>query len=268
MRYAKVDGLQIAYVREGEGPPLVLLHGGVSDSRSWRRQVTAFADAFTVLAWDAPGAGQSSDIPSSWRLSDYADALAAWLETMDIQRAHLLGLSWGSSVALEFYRRHPDYPETLVLASAYAGWAGSLPPAEVDARLEAALTATDLPNEQMLASWPGLFSSSATAEVRRTEAAISAENTGLRHPGGYRAVVLSMAEADLREMLGEIEVPTLLIYGELDERSPVAIANQLHSEIPTSELVILPGVGHLAHAEAPIAFNTVVCRFLRSCLAQ
>ena len=66
-------------------------------------------------------------------MPEYADCLAAWLQVVGAEQPHVLGLSWGSSVALELYRRHPEAPASLILASAYAGWAGSLPPEEVDA---------------------------------------------------------------------------------------------------------------------------------------
>ena len=145
MRELQFGDLRIAYTRAGDGPPLVLLHGGMEDGRSWRRQVDGLADEFTVLAWDAPGCGRSSDVPESWRMPEYADALAAWLRAAGIERPHVLGLSWGSSLALELYRRHPQVPASLILASAYAGWAGSLSSEETAARLEGVLAAADLP---------------------------------------------------------------------------------------------------------------------------
>ena len=141
------EGVRISYSVVGAGRPLVLLHGGMDDRRSWPRQLDGLADEFRVFAWDAPGCGQSSEPPETWRMPDYADCLAAWLEVVGVQRPHVLGLSWGSSVALELYRRHPGVPGSLILASAYTGWAGSLPPEEVDARLESVLAAADLPPE-------------------------------------------------------------------------------------------------------------------------
>ncbi len=109
----------------------------MEDSRSWRWQLHGLAGDFHVLAWDAPGCGRSSEPPETWRMPEYAGCVASWLATIGVDRPHVLGLSWGSSVALELYRRHPDVPTSLVLASAYAGWAGSLPADEVAARLAA-----------------------------------------------------------------------------------------------------------------------------------
>jgi pimeloyl-ACP methyl ester carboxylesterase len=260
----RLGDLRIAYTRVGDGPPLVLLHGGMEDGRSWRRQVDGLADEFTVLAWDAPGCGRSSDVPESWRMPGYADALASWLGAVGVERPHVLGLSWGSSLALELYRRHPQLPASLILASAYAGWAGSLSPEETSARLEGILAAADLPLEEALEAFPGVLSPGAPSGLLEELKAIWADNIGLRKPGGYRAMAHSMAEADLRDVLPRIEVPTLLLYGGLDQRSPLKVANELNERIASSRLEVIEGVGHSANAEAPEEFNARVRAFIRS----
>ena len=165
-------------------------------------------------------------------------------------------------MALELYRRHPEVPASLILASAYAGWSGSLPPAEVHARLERVLAAADLPPEEFLQGWPGLLTCVASAELVDELASIWAANAGTVHPAGYRAMVHSMAEADLRDVLPRIQVPTLLLYGELDERSPLHVATELEARIPPANLVVIPNVGHISNAEAPEAFNACVREFL------
>ena len=264
MRDVVVGGLRIAYQDEGAGPGLVLLHGGMDDSRSWRWQVDGLSDEFRVLAWDAPGCGQSSEPPGSWRMPDYADCLAAWLEAVGVEQPNLLGLSWGSTVALELYRRHPAVPRSLILASAYAGWAGSLPPEDVTARLEAVLAAADLPRDDLLKGWPGLLSPSAPPALVEELVRIWADNAGSIHPAGYRSMAHSMAEADLRDVLPRIEIPTLLLYGELDQRSPLRIAAELRDRIPSARLSVIAGAGHVSNAEAPAEFNAQVREFLRA----
>src|SRR2546427_6429206 len=98
----------------------------VGDGREWRRQTDDLSDAFTVVAWDAPGSGRSSDPPESFRMPDYADCLAGFMEALGLRRPCIAGLSFGGALALELYRRHPTIPAALVLAGAYAGWSGSL----------------------------------------------------------------------------------------------------------------------------------------------
>lgn len=254
-----VTGLRIAYRRQGTGPPLVLLHGGVADSRSWRRQLDALSDAYTVVAWDAPGCGRSDDPPERFRLPDYADTLAGFVEALGLDRPHVLGLSFGGGLALQLYDRHPELPSSLILASAYAGWAGSLPPEEVQERLERGMAQRAGSPEDVVDTWlPTLFTDAVSQEILDETAGIMADF----HPVGARVMLRAFAEADLRDVLPRIQVPTLLLYGDADVRSPPPVAEALHSAIPGSELVFLDGVGHVGSAEAPEHFNAEVRRFL------
>ena len=262
MDHVEVDGLEIAYERAGQGSPIVLLHGYLGDGPStWRRQLEELSDAFTVVAWDAPGSGGSSDPPASFRMPDFADCLAGFVRALELEGPHVVGLSFGGALALELYRRHPEIPRTLVLAAAYAGWAGSLPQDVVEERLQQALRLAELPPAQLVRELgPTLFSDAASAEaVAEFSAAVARF-----HPHGLRAMARSVAAADLRDVLARIVVPTLLIYGEKDLRAPHEVAASLHAAIPGSRLVVLSGVGHASSVEAPERFNAEVRAFLES----
>jgi pimeloyl-ACP methyl ester carboxylesterase len=214
-------GHRIAYERKGEGPPLVLLHGYVGDRRVWRPQIDALSDEFTVVAWDAPGYGGSSDPPEVFPLSDFADCLAAFVDALDLGRPHVAGVSFGGGLALELYRRHPSLPRTLVLASAYAGWAGSLPAEVIEQRLQQALRLADqTPDDLVQELIPTMFTDSAPAELVE-EFALSMREF---HPVGLRANSRAFAEADLRDVLPHVAVPTLLLYGDMDVRAPFSAA--------------------------------------------
>lgn len=255
-----VGGLSLACRRAGQGPPLVLLHGAYEDSRVWRRQLDALSDEFTVVAWDAPGCGLSDDPPEGFTASDYADCAAGFLEALHLTAPHVLGLSWGSMLALGLYERHPGAVASLLLASAYAGWAGSLPPDEVERRLRQVLREVELPPEEFVPDWmPTLLTASAPQELVDEVAAIMHDF----HPAGMRVAAHAMALADYRAVLPTIEVPTLLVYGDADVRSPVQVGRDLHDRIPGSTLAVLPGAPHLAHLETPAPFNDAVRGFLR-----
>jgi pimeloyl-ACP methyl ester carboxylesterase len=261
MDQIEVEGLRIAYRRAGEGPPLVLLHGFVGNSREWRREIEDLSDEFTVVAWDAPGSGGSSDPPETFRLPDYADCLAALIDALGLGRPHVAGLSFGGALALELYRRHPETALTLVLASAYAGWTGSLPAEVVERRLQQTLQAAESPPAEFVHSMiPSMFSDSPPAEPFEEFKRIMLEI----HPTGFRAMARALAEADLSDVLARIAVPTLLLYGDQDVRAPLTVAQDLHARIPGSRLVILPGVGHMSSVEAAERFTTEVRSFLRA----
>jgi pimeloyl-ACP methyl ester carboxylesterase len=259
MESVDVGALTIAFERRGTGPALVLLHGGLSDHRDWRPQMDGLSDRYTVVAWDAPGCGGSSDPPETFRMPEYADQLAGFIEALELASPHVLGLSWGSALALELYRRHPDIPRTLVLTAAYAGWAGSLPLDVVASRLETSLRDLALPPEGYVRTLiPTLFTERASAELVDEAASVMAEF----HQGGARPMLFALAEADLRDVLPTIAVPTLLVYGEEDQRSPLTVARTMHAAIPGSTLVVLPEVGHMSNLETPEAFNAAVRAFL------
>jgi len=254
-----VDGMAIAFERAGSGPPIVLLHGGMSDHREWRAQLDDLSDSFTVLAWDAPGCGGSDDPPAGFAMADYADALAGFLATLGIGSAHLVGLSWGSTLALELYRRHPHVVRTMILTAAYAGWAGSLAPEEVAERLAAALQGLEEPPEAYAREWlPTLLTDRAPEELRAELVRIMASY----HPEGTRAMLNAIVAADLRDVLPTIAVPTLLLAGEEDVRSPRAVQEELHARIPGSTMRRVPGAGHQCTMEAPAAFDDAVRSFL------
>lgn len=257
-----VNGIRIAYRRAGDGPPLILLHGGPTDGREWRAQLDALSDEFTLVAWDMPGAGRSADPPEHFGTRDYAECLAGFIDALGVTRPHLLGLSFGSGLALEFYRWHPEIPRSLILASAYAGWAGSLP-ADVAAQRKAkVLRMIELPPEEWADEWIGtLLTESASPDAVEELAAILSDF----HPAGQRALLRSgFAEHDVRDVLPRISVPTLLLYGDRDVRAPVTVAEEMHARIPGSRLVFIPGVGHMGHIEAADRFSMEVRRFLRS----
>jgi pimeloyl-ACP methyl ester carboxylesterase len=240
---------------------LVLLHGFLFDSRAWRPQLDSLSNDFTVIAWDAPGAGRSSDPSETFGLGDWAECLAGLLDVAAVGSAHILGLSWGGMVAQEYYRRQPRRVRSLVLADTYAGWRGSLSEAISEERLATCLRDASLPASELVPKYlPGMHSESATQEVREELASIMSAF----HPVGFRLMALSSAHSDMRDLLPEIRVPTLLVWGEADARSPMSIAHQIHDAIPSARLAVIPRAGHLSNLEAPAHFTAEVRDFCLS----
>ena len=258
-----VKGVRIAFRRAGTGPPLILLHGGPTDSREWSRQIGPLSVSRTVVAWDMPGCGASDDPPPNWLAPrDYADCLAEFIRALGLSHPDVIGLSFGSGLALELYRWYPELPRSLILASAYAGWAGSLPPEAVEQRKQMILRQIDSPPEEWAEQWlPTLVTESAAPEV---VALLRTILLGF-HPEGQRALIRArFPEHDVRTVLSEISVPTLLIYGETDVRSPLTVATEMHAAIPGSQLVVISGAGHECGLEAADAFNAAVTAFLQA----
>src|SRR3712207_450630 len=137
-----VRGVTIAYDRTGSGPELVLLHG--IGGTPWRHPLAGLADAFTVIAWHAPGYGRSADPDGEWTMAEYAAALAGFLDALGIARAHLLGQSWGGVLAQEFARDHAARIRSLILSDTTLGGDAARPDSEerIATRLRAAETMT------------------------------------------------------------------------------------------------------------------------------
>jgi pimeloyl-ACP methyl ester carboxylesterase len=257
----EVNGLSVAYERIGDGPALVLLHGFTHDSRVWRPQLEGLADAFTVIAWDAPGAGHSSDPPETFQIGDWADSLAHFLDAAEVPRANLLGLSWGGLLAQEFYRSYAPRVRSLVLADTYAGWRGSLPEPVPEERLAACLRDSSLPPNEFVPRYlPGMFGESPPQEARDELARIMFDF----HPAGFRLMATALAHADTRDLLPKIHVPTLLVWGDADVRSPMTVAHQMRDAIPGARLAVIAGAGHVSNLEEPAQFNAEVREFCLS----
>lgn len=253
--------LSVAYRSTGTDPPLVLLHGFLCDSRVWRTQLDDLSDAFTVVAWDAPGAGASSEPPEEFTIADWARCLADFLDAVGIGRAHVLGLSWGGMLAQELYRLDATRIETLVLADTYAGWKGSLGEEAAEQRLARCVRDSHLSAAEFVARWvPEMFSDSASAAVLDELATIFADF----HPHGFRLMAKSLAETDTTDLLSTIEAPTLLLWGDADRRSPLSVAEQFRQAIPGAELEVIPDAGHVSNMEQPEEFSAHVRRFCRS----
>src|SRR5918995_1406410 len=155
------------------------------------------------------------------------------------------------------FQRYPAVPASLVLIGGYAGWAGSLPTGEVARRLEMFLGMADLGDAFDPKSYPGLFTDLIPADRNRVLATMMRENM---RPASVRAAGYIGAETDLRPVLPTVDVPTLVLHGEADARSPLASAETLHAAISTSQLVVLPTLGHACVAEDPDACSTAIRR--------
>jgi pimeloyl-ACP methyl ester carboxylesterase len=258
----EIGGLSVAYRVAGHGPPLVLLHGFLCDSRVWRRELEDLSDRFTVVAWDAPGAGASSGPPTPFTIAGWANRLAAFLDAIRIERAHVLGLSWGGLLAQELYRLQPTRVAGLILADTYAGWKGSLGEDVAEQRLARCVRESSLPVDEFVARWvPVEFFSAASPELADEMAAVVSEF----HPVGFRLMAKTLADGDTTDFLPMIDVRTLLLWGDGDRRSPLDVAERFRNTIRDAELVVIAGAGHVSNMERPEAFDEHVRRF---CLAH
>ena len=248
----------LAWREQGHGHPVLFLHGLGGSRTSWEPQLEGLSGAFRCIAWDMPGYGASQPV-APLTFTTIADSAARLLDAAGVDRAHLVGESFGGMHALHTALGHPDRINRMVLAntSPAFGLDGTDPDAWRAARLaplDAGLTPADIAADVLTAiAGPALVGD-----------ALAMRMAGFaRIPSrGLRAAIACLPAHNLLDRLDEISIPALVIAGELDTETPPSYARALADGLQHAELVVLDRVGHLSASEAPHAFNRLVQRFL------
>jgi 3-oxoadipate enol-lactonase len=257
--HVEIDGLRLAYRIDGpeSADALVLINSLGGDLRMWEPQMASLASHFRVVRYDCRGHGES-DVPVGPTTIDRLGAdVVALLDHLNLERAHLCGLSLGGLTALWVAAYHRDRVRRVVFANTAArlgttqSWderigavrAGGLA-AIRDAVVRRFLGA------QFRAAYPDV--------TRRIGDMVEATP-----PAGYLAACTALRDADLRTVVSRIRAPSLILAGELDQSTPLQQSEELHTAIAGSELVVLPGAAHLTNVEQAEEFTRVVTNFLR-----
>ena len=256
---------ELFYEIHGDGPPLVLVMGIGYDSSLWTlQQVPVLSTRFGVIIFDNRDAGRSSRARRPYTIADMADDVAGLLDALDIHRTHLLGLSMGSMIGMEFALRHADRLDRLVLAGpAAAPERSAVDPISVWNWVKATDASGAVFGSQQL-TW--LFSS---AFLRNHQAvqdtvALLASNPNPIDPEAYDRQAQAYLHFDALDRLDRIKAPTLVIAGEQDLLTPPWVAREVAEGIPGARLEIITGDGtsHLLPLERPNDFNQLVTNFL------
>jgi pimeloyl-ACP methyl ester carboxylesterase len=259
--FAPVAGTRLFYEVKGTGPALVLIHGGQMDSRMWDDQFAVLATQFSVIRYDVRGYGGSFQ-PD--RLYSDADDLAALLDYLKVKSAHVVGLSLGGRVAIDFALAHPGRVKSLTLAG--PGLAGYEPPnaEEADLRMwNLVKAARDDGPDRVTELWlrdPFMVPAMEQPRLAPQLKKLARENAHcwLRNP------VLQRSPKPLAaKRLNEIKVPTLLILGDRDVPQAKATVETLEKGISGSKKVVIKGAGHIVNMERPEEFNEALLAFLR-----
>ena len=242
----------------GEDEAVVLAHAIGCDSRMWVQLIPALADRFRVIAIDARGHGGSPLTPRPYTLAGLADDVIRVLDRRDIRRAHWVGLSMGGMIGQAFALGHPDRLGRLVLAnttSTYGPAGRDMWEARAKAVAEGGMAAI---RDMVMARY---FSESFRAA--HPEVVAKTGQRLLEVPAeGYMACCDAIRELDFTAKLKRIGARTLVIAGELDAGTPVAMAEEIVRHIPDARLAVIPGAAHLSAVEKYSEFNALVREFL------
>jgi pimeloyl-ACP methyl ester carboxylesterase len=260
VRHAVVAGRRIFYRESGRGAPLLMLHGLGSGAASWRAQFASRPAGRRLIAWDAPGYGESDPFPGDApSVADYAAAALGFADALGLARFDLLGHSLGGLIAAALCRRHPERVVRLILSSPSAGY-GTLPDAERDERIAPRLhdLATLGPAELAEKRARNMVTAAAPPEVLAHVRAVMA---ALR-PEGYVQACRLLAAADIFEDARAIRTPTLVLCGSHDVVTSWAGCRQIAAAIPWARHQQLEGVGHASYAENPAQYDAALTAFL------
>ena len=266
--YAEVKDVRLYYEMEGEGADLVFVHAGCADSKMWDEQFSTFARQNRVLRYDMRGYGKSTVSKSSF--SNRED-LYSLLGSLRIQQAHFVACSMGSFAVVDFALEHPKKVKSLVLVSpALSGYQYEGQPPQPVLEMIAARKAGDLEHAaelqaQIWADGPKRNSDQSDREVHESVRQMSLDSLVLQADMIRETAFLIEEPLNPPAMgrLGQINVPTLVIVGDLDDDSEMAIAEVLTTRIHGAQKVIIHGTAHLPNMEKPEEFNQIVLEFLK-----
>ena len=265
MPQAEINGAELNYELAGEGPAVVLVHEGVCDLRMWDELFRVLADEFTVLRYDLRGYGDSTLPPGPF--SQSGDLLAL-LDHTGIDRAALVGVSYGGRVALDTAFVAPDRVTRLVLASAGLREFESSPELrefgdEEERLLDAGDIdgATDL-NVRLWVDGPNRGPDPVREEVRDRVREMQRRAFEIQVPA-YEAQPPPGPEDPVSLRLSEVRAPALVVVGDADVPDFVRIAETLETELPKVRKVVLEDTAHTIPLERPDEFRELVLGFLR-----
>lgn len=238
----EIDGQQLHYEEFGSGPNVLLLHGWGARIESWGAVPHLLSAKYRVIALDFPGFGQSPAPAEPWTVDRYTDCTLALMEHLHIQKTHIICHSFGGRVSIKFYNKRPDLVDKMVFTDA----AGILPKRGMDYyrkvysyKLGKKLAGNDAVKKMLKGVGVDV--------EKKIQSAGSSDYRQL--PESMRKTFVHVVNEDLTPLLENIHCPTLLVWGENDQDTPLYMAKIMEEKIKDSGLVIFPGSGHFSYLD-------------------
>lgn len=262
MPIACTGGIDIHYEVQGRGEPLLMINGLGYSSRFWFLQLPALQQRFRTIVYDCRGVGRSSKPKEPYTIAnDAADALSV-LDALEIDRAHVLGLSRGGYIAQELAIEHPERLNRLVLMATHYGG-----PAYLEATSELWDEILDIEGLSMDQIFRRGIAYSTTPEFFSSHPEMVEHLVAMRveqpQPAySFKLQFDSAAAFDAREWVGRIRAPTLVLAGRQDRVVPLEFAERLFRAISGARLTVVEDAAHLVFVEQPDAVNRLLLEFL------
>lgn len=268
-RFIEVDGVRVHYQQVGEAnaPPMILIHGFAASNLVWSKVFLEFAAAgFKVIAPDLPGYGYSGKPRHlDYTIASQAKMFVSFMGRMGLDRAVLVGSSYGAAIAATIALDHPTLVEKLVLVGAVTN---NKPTRYLLMRLFSSPIIGDILSPLVVGSRLLLRLRMKRVYDKHSwvldERRVEARHLPLQTRGAHRAIIRTVRRWDAERVSRDANLltqPTLLIWGDTDREVPLRDGERLHQEIPHSRLVVFRECGHLPHEEYPQAFTKLVSEF-------
>ncbi len=263
MPKVNANGIQINYLERGEGEPLVLIMGLGADGPVWEAHVAEFEKHFRCIMPDNRGVGQSDAPAGSYSSETMADDIAALMDTLGIEKAHVAGISMGGIIAQQLSIRHPQKVQSQILIATWAKFDSYS--SDVYNNLKKARKAMKFEDfMELLFLWiftPAHYNKN-LEELRN-----NMKNAGgyefLQSQQGFDGQADACINHDTTKLLNKITQPTLVTAGTADIFVPYRFSKFLHDNIANSEMVDFEGWGHTHHWEDLEKFNSTCVEFLK-----
>jgi 3-oxoadipate enol-lactonase len=255
---AIINGLDIHHEVQGEGPPIVFVHGLGATSNAWHAQRTTLSKYYRVILYDRSGCGRSQRAREGYSIDAWADELAGLLDHLAVPSAVVVGHSLGSMVAQRFAGKYAARTQALVLA----GGEAELGPEARRILTERARIIEASGLVAVVDPWLTAVLSAATREANPALAGLVREMFLANDGRTYALHCLALRDGDVRSDHRNIACPTLLMVGDQDPVTPLSWQRQIAAGIADSRIRVIPNTAHMTMLESPAVFNTVLLDFL------
>lgn len=246
----KIENMGFHYTVEGNGDPIILMHGWGCDSSTLRSIARTAALTHKVYSIDFPGFGLSSEPADVWGVEEYTQFLENWINAENIENPILLGHSFGGRVGILYSSRNPV--KKLILVDA----AGVKPRRKLSYYIK-------VYSFKLSRKWLELIYGKEKARTRIEQARAKKGSQDYRNASPMmRSILSKVVNEDLKSVMPRISAPTLLIWGENDTATPLQDAKIMESLIPDAGLVSFAGCGHYSFLDNPAQFAAVLRSFL------
>ena len=255
----KTNSININYELDGKGPVVVFINGLTMTTAGWVYQIKPFTERYRVLRYDCRGQGDSDKPTEEYSQEIHTEDLYHLLLCLDIEKAHIIGLSNGGMIAQHFALKYPEITGALVLVDT-CSYVGKLLELTVLSWIKATEAGgNDLRYDVLL---PQIFSESFIENNLELIKNMKEFSSEINTPEAVVNLAKASISHDLRSEVSNIKSPTLIIAGEQDILIPPRYSRILNEEIENSELVIIKDCAHVPPIEKPDEFNSIVLDFL------